>query len=128
MFGQNSTNPFEAPFIPPMEWQTNGQIKPFIQATPIWDSIDAEVTALTDDQKLSMNSDAEYVQLNNQVAALVQQRILQTVKPYIEATEEGKQLLQQLLTCTRRVKAAVITADKAEMEEFRQWKANKKKK
>ena len=97
------------------------------QSTPIWDSIDAEVSSLTDDQKISMGNDTEYAQLNAQVAQLVQNHLMKQVKPFIENSAEGKQLLEQLLTCTRRVKAAVITADRAEMEEFRKWKAKQKK-
>lgn len=96
--------------------------------TPVWDSIDNEVSVLSDEQKELMLRDDEYKRLNDEVMLLLRKELMKLVKPSVERSEHGKELLERLLNCTRRVKGAVLTESRAEMDEFRKWKANKNKK
>lgn len=92
-------------------------------STPIWDKIDAEVAPLTEDQRKMMMNDKEYATMSNQIAELTQNALLQLVKPYVEASEEGKELLNKMLDVTKRVKGAVLTQSQNEMEFLRAFAA-----
>lgn len=86
--------------------------------TPIWDKIDEEVASLSDDIKSAMMDDEEFAQINAKVSALVQYEQLKLVKARVEASSEGKTLLQDLLKATQRVKGALETAKKQAFSEY----------
>ncbi len=86
--------------------------------TPIWDSIDAEISPMSEQQRIAMQKDKEYVSINSQLADMVQVHLLQLVRGNIEKSPTGKELLSRMLEVTRRVKGAVLTAERTAMEEF----------
>lgn len=91
--------------------------------TPIWDKIDAEVSALTDSQRQSLMEDEDYKAVQNELAVKIQEQILQIVKPRIEATEDGQKLLQRVYDAAVVAKKKVVAESNKEMEIFRQWQA-----
>lgn len=91
--------------------------------TPIWDKIDAEVSALTDSQKQLLLEDEDYKAVQNELAVKIQEQILQIVKPRIEATEEGQKLLQKVYDTAVVAKKKVVAESNKEMEMFKQWQA-----
>lgn len=88
---------------------------------PIWDKIDAEVSALTDEQKKLLANDEDYKAVQEELAIKVQEHLLQLIKPRIEATEDGQKLLQKVYDATIVAKKNVVSATNKEMELFRQW-------
>ena len=91
--------------------------------TPIWDKIDAEVSALTDSQKQLLVNDEDYKAAQEELAVKIQEQILQLVKPRIEATEDGQKVLQKVYDAAIVAKKKVVAESNREMELFKQWQA-----
>lgn len=84
----------------------------------IWNDIDAEVNPLTEEQKYRLMQDKDYADTYNELNMMVQKEILNLVKPRIEATERGKELLSTQLKIVRKLKGKIIEATNREMEMF----------
>lgn len=91
-------------------------------ATPIWDAIDAEMAPMSAEQRGAMQQDSEYMQVNAELAAEVQSQILVLVRENIERSPKGKELLQRMLDVTKRVKGAILTSERSEMEEWQAFR------
>lgn len=95
--------------------------------TPLWDKIDAEIAPLTDEQKVRVYNDSDYKELQNQLQVLVTEQILQIVKPHIEQTDKGKELLGKMYDTVIVSKKQVVAETNKEMEMFRLWQDYSKK-
>ena len=89
-----------------------------LSRTPLWDKLDEEIGALTAEQQQDMLNDEEFADINSKVTALVQYEQLKLVKATVEASPEGKELLQALLAAAQRVKGALQTAQKQAYSEY----------
>ena len=89
--------------------------------TPLWDKIDAEIAPLTDEQKKVVFGDEDYIAIQNELAAMVQEQILRIVKPQIEGSEDGRKLLEKVYDIAVMAKKKAISATNKEMELFKQW-------
>ena len=95
------------------------------QAMPtsfIWNEIDAEVKVLTPDQFQNLFENADYVQTYTRIQELVNAEILNLVKPRIESTPEGKQLLQEQLNLVRKMKPKIVEDTNRDMELFKRFR------
>ena len=90
---------------------------------PLWDKLDAEVSALTDEQKRSLMEDEDYKAVQEELAVKIQEQLLQLVKPRIEASEDGQKLLQKVYDAAIIAKKKVVAEANKEMEMFKQWQA-----
>lgn len=88
----------------------------------IWDEIDAEISPMSDEQKTRMLQDEDYVDTYTKIQDMVQAEILNLVKGRIEATPEGKELLQRQLKIVKKLKGKVIQETNREMEMFRKFR------
>ena len=88
----------------------------------IWDEIDAEINPMTDEQKTRMLQDEDYVDTYTKIQDMVQAEILNLVKGRIEATPEGKELLQRQLKIVKKLKGKIIQETNREMEMFRKFR------
>lgn len=88
----------------------------------IWDEIDAEINPMTDEQKARMLQDEDYVDTYTKIQDMVQAEILNLVKGRIEATPEGKELLQRQLKIVKKLKGKIIQETNKEMEMFRKFR------
>ena len=88
----------------------------------IWDEIDAEISPMTDEQKTRMLQDEDYVDTYTKIQGMVQAEILNLVKGRIEATPEGKELLQRQLKIVKKLKGKIIQETNKEMEMFRKFR------
>lgn len=88
----------------------------------IWDEIDAEISPMTDEQKTRMLQDEDYVDTYTKIQDMVQAEILNLVKGRIEATSEGKELLQRQLKIVKKLKGKIIQETNREMEMFRKFR------
>lgn len=91
-------------------------------SSPIWDNIDNEVSTLTDSQKNMMLSDQEYQQNEAHIMELVQSEILSIVRPRIEQTQTGKQLLEAQYKLVKSKKKEIVEASNKEVENFNAFK------
>ena len=88
----------------------------------IWDEVDAEIIPMTDEQKARMLQDEDYVDTYTKIQDMVQAEILNLVKGRIEATPEGKELLQRQLKIVKKLKGKIIQETNREMEMFRKFR------
>nr|DAO34829.1 MAG TPA: hypothetical protein [Crassvirales sp.] len=105
--------------------QLRQQAQPVQQPIPqrmIWDEIDAEINPMTDEQKARMLQDEDYVDTYTKIQGMVQAEILNLVKGRIEATPEGKELLQRQLKIVKKLKGKIIQETNREMEMFRKFR------
>lgn len=91
--------------------------------TPLWDKIDAEIAPLTDEQKKAVFADEEYVAIQAELAQMVQEQMLKIVKPQIEGSEKGKELLNKVYDIAVVAKKKAISETNKEMELFKRWQA-----
>lgn len=95
------------------------------QAMPtsfIWNEIDAEVKVLTPEQLQKLFENTDYVQTYTRIQELVNAEILNLVKPRIESTPEGKQLLQEQLNLVRKMKPKIVEDTNRDMELFKRFR------
>lgn len=63
----------------------------------IWDAIDAEIAPLTQEQQNMLLSNQDYVNNYNALQSMVQAEVLNLVRGKIEASADGKHLLEEQL-------------------------------
>jgi hypothetical protein len=88
----------------------------------IWDDVDAEVKPMTKEQRERLFQDSDYLDNYNEIQDMVQAEILNIVKPRIENTERGKELLSNQLKIVKRLKNKIINDTNKEMELFVKFK------
>lgn len=89
--------------------------------TPLWDKIDAEIAPLTDEQKIRVLNDEEYLAKQSELQQIINEQVLMIVKPYVEQSERGKQLLGEVYDVVQVAKKKAVQETNKEMELFRQW-------
>ena len=89
--------------------------------TPLWDKIDAEIAPLTDEQKIRVLNDEEYLAKQSELQQIINEQVLMIVKPYVEQSERGKQLLGEVYDIVQVAKKKAVQETNKEMELFRQW-------
>lgn len=95
------------------------------QAMPmslIWNEIDAEVKVLSPEQLQKLFENEDYVRTYVRIQELVNAEILNLVKPRIESTPEGKQLLQEQLNLVRKMKPKIVEDTNRDMELFKRFR------
>ena len=100
--------------------QLNPQAMP--NSSIIWNEIDSEVKVLSNEQLQKLFENEDYVRIYSRIQELVNAEILNLVKPRIESSPEGKQLLQEQLNIVRRMKPKIIEDSNREVELFRRFK------
>lgn len=70
----------------------------------IWDAIDAEIAPLTQEQQNMLLSNQDYVNNYNALQSMVQAEVLNLVRGKIEASEDGKHLLEEQLKLVKLLK------------------------
>lgn len=74
----------------------------------IWDAIDAEIAPLTQEQQNMLLSNQDYVNNYNALQSMVQAEVLNLVKGKIEASEDGKHLLEEQLKLVKLLKSKIV--------------------
>lgn len=88
----------------------------------LWDKIDSEVEPLTDSQKKVLFSDQEYQQNESAIMELVQAEMLNLVRPRVENSKQGKEILEAQYKLVKSKKNAVIEEANKEVEMFNAFK------
>ena len=100
--------------------QLNPQAMP--NSSIIWNQIDEEVKVLSNEQLQKLFENEDYVRTYTRIQELVSAEILNLVKPRIESSSEGKQLLQEQLNIVRRMKPKIVEDSNREVELFRRFR------
>lgn len=88
----------------------------------IWDAIDAEIAPLTQEQQNMLLSNQDYVNNYNALQSMVQAEVLNLVRGKIEASEDGKRLLEEQLKLVKLLKSKIVEVTNKEMELFKAFK------
>ena len=99
--------------------QLNPQAMP---TSVIWNEIDTEVKVLSQEQLQKLFENEDYVRIYVRIQELVNAEILNLVKPRIESTPEGRQLLQEQLNLVRKMKPKIVEDTNREVELFRRFR------
>lgn len=87
----------------------------------IWDEIDKEVSALTDEQKSILGKDETYISIDRELQMMIQQELINSVKNKIENSPRGKELLETQLKNIRDKKKHIVEESNKEMELFKKF-------
>lgn len=88
----------------------------------IWDAIDAEIAPLTQEQQNMLLSNQDYVNNYNALQSMVQAEVLNLVRGKIEASADGKYLLEEQLKLVKLLKSKIVEVTNKEMELFKAFK------
>lgn len=88
----------------------------------IWDAIDAEIAPLTQEQQSMLLTNQDYVNNYNALQSMVQAEVLNLVRGKIEASAEGKHLLEEQLKLVKLLKSKIVEVTNKEMELFKAFK------
>lgn len=88
----------------------------------IWDSIDKEMSSLSESQKAKFFEDKEYSEITASLQNMVQIELLNLVKAKIEGTPEGKDLLQRQLGVVRNLKSKIVQETDNEIAIFNKFR------
>lgn len=88
----------------------------------IWDAIDAEIAPLTQEQQNMLLNNQAYVNNYNALQSMVQAEVLNLVRGKIEASEDGKHLLEEQLKLVKLLKSKIVEVTNKEMELFKAFK------
>lgn len=88
----------------------------------IWDAIDAEIAPLTQEQQNMLLSNQDYVNNYNALQSMVQAEVLNLVRGKIEASADGKHLLEEQLKLVKLFKSKIVEVTNKEMELFKAFK------
>lgn len=105
--------------------QIKQQIQPTtnsLQQKLIWNEIEAEIQPMSEEQKALLFQDEDYLDTYNKIQSMVQNELLNLVKARIEASQEGKELLQNQLKMVKKLKGKIIQETNREMEMFRKFR------
>jgi hypothetical protein len=93
-----------------------------IPTSVIWNEIDTEVKVLSQEQLQKLFENEDYVRTYVKIQELVNAEILNLVKPRVESTPEGRQLLQEQLNLVRKMKPKIVEDTNREVELFRRFR------
>jgi hypothetical protein len=88
----------------------------------IWDAIDAEIAPLTQEQQNMLLTNQDYVTNYNALQSMVQAEVLNLVRGKIEASADGKHLLEEQLKLVKLLKSKIVEVTNKEMELFKAFK------
>lgn len=122
----STLNDFEAQMqFLELQKQKLQQLKQQNQTVPqkfLWDDIDAEIKPLSEEQRERLMGDKDYLANYNAIQILVQGELINLIKGKIESTPEGKELLQNQLKLTKKLKTTIIEDTQREMQAFKRFK------
>lgn len=88
----------------------------------LWNTIDSEISSMNDEQRSILFSNKTYIEIDTQLKQLVQQFLIDSVKIKIEQSEIGKSLLQKQLEYIRSNKQSIINESNRKFEIFEKFK------
>lgn len=104
-----------------MKDKYNSTIKNTINTESLWTKIDTEIRSLNNDQRNILFNSEDYIIIDNQLKALIQEALINSVKNVVENSEIGNKLLNQQLNLIRTNKDKIIAESNKEIETFKKF-------
>lgn len=82
----------------------NPQNNPQRSQSPLWDDMDKVVNDMTDMEIEALNNDPDYQKAQNALMGIINREYMRIMRPIVEESKDGKELLESLMTITKRVK------------------------
>lgn len=82
----------------------NPQNNPKRSQSPLWDEMDKVVNDMTDMEIEALNNDQEYLKAQNALMGILNREYMRIMRPIVEESKDGKEILDSLMTITKRVK------------------------
>lgn len=89
--------------------------------TPVWDEIDGIISGLSEKEYEYVTNNPDFLEGQQQVAAIVQQAYMNMMRPIVEATKEGKEALEAHLAITKRVRKQASKETDARLTDFEEY-------
>lgn len=93
-----------------------------MSGSSLWNTIDNEVSSLDDRKRNLIMQDTDYVNVYNSIQMMVHNELLNLVKAKIEASEQGRKLLEKQLDSLRKARQRIEEKDNKDMEIFNKFK------
>lgn len=93
-----------------------------MSGSSLWNTIDNEISSLDDRKRNLIMQDTEYVNIYNSIQMIVHNELLNLVKAKIEASEQGRKLLEKQLESLRKARQRIEEKDNKDMELFNKFK------
>lgn len=104
-----------------MKDKYNSTIKNTVNNESLWTKIDTEIRSLNNDQRNILFNSEDYIIIDNQLKALIQEALINSVKNVVENSEIGNKLLNQQLNLIRTNKDKIIAESNKEIETFKKF-------
>lgn len=90
--------------------------------TPVWDEIDNLVDGLSQKEKELIFNNDEFIDSQNVVMQILQDKYLQVMRPMVEGCQEGKDALERHLTLLKRLRKSAASEVNKEISDFQEYK------
>lgn len=91
-------------------------------ATPVWDEIDSITAQMSQKEYEKLVENEEFKQSSNALAQLIQATQLAQLRPIIENTQQGKDILDRHLTLIKRLRKSASAEVDEELNDFQVYK------
>lgn len=105
-----------------MKSQIEQPQQPQQSRTPVWDEIDGIVDCLSDNERELIFNNDEFIESNNAVMKILQEKYLQMMRPVVEGCQEGKDVLERHLTLIKRLRKSAASEVERRIDEYNEYK------
>lgn len=96
--------------------------QPTQSQTPVWDEIDTITAQMTQKEYEKLMNNDEYKESCKRLAKYIEAIQLSQLRPVIEATQQGRDILDRHLTIIKRLKKSVSAEVDEELDDFQLYK------
>lgn len=89
--------------------------------TPVWDEIDSIISGLSDKEYDYVMNDPDFMEGQKQVMEILQRVYMETMRPLVEGTKEGKEALEAHLVITKRVRKQASKQVDEKLSDFEEY-------
>lgn len=89
--------------------------------TPIWDEIDGIVDDISPKERELIFNNDEFIDSNNDVMRILQEKYLQMMRPIVEGSQEGRDALERHLTLLKRLRKTASSEVARQMSDFKEY-------
>ena len=82
----------------------NPQAKKRASQSPLWDEMDKIVTDMSDIEIEALNNNPDYQKAQNVLMGILNREYMKIMRPIVEETKDGKEVLENLLSISKKVK------------------------
>jgi hypothetical protein len=104
-----------------LESQKQNLLRPTQSATPIWDEIDKLTSELPESTFNALQANEDFQHSQASLLAMFQREQMRMIRPIIEQTKQGRELLESHLQLVKQLKRQVDKQADKDMELWREY-------